>query len=150
MLSLGAFSRVIRAFSSPLVPATPSTIKLSLVSVPVLSKQQYSTFPANGIRKGSVQNIESFTSCNNDVFTAKDNSIGNSGGTTDVNIKVHSRNNLYLFRSGSSVPFIHKYADAAIAKIRRNKMKQMKNSKLPRKPWKLTVPSLSQMKSLTN
>lgn len=36
-------------------PATPSTTKLSLVSVPVLSKQQISTFPANGIRNGSVQ-----------------------------------------------------------------------------------------------
>lgn len=37
-------------------PATPLTTKLSLVSVPVLSKQQTSTFPANGILKGSVQN----------------------------------------------------------------------------------------------
>lgn len=36
-------------------PAIPSTTKLSLVSVPVLSKQQISTFPANGIRNGSVQ-----------------------------------------------------------------------------------------------
>lgn len=36
-------------------PATPSTTKLSLVSVPVLSKQQISTFPAKGILKGSVQ-----------------------------------------------------------------------------------------------
>lgn len=38
-----------------LSPATPSTTKLSLVKVPVLSKQQTSTFPANGILKGSVQ-----------------------------------------------------------------------------------------------
>lgn len=38
------------------MPAMPSTIKLSLVKVPVLSKQQISTFPANGILKGSVQN----------------------------------------------------------------------------------------------
>lgn len=37
-------------------PATPRTTKLSLVNVPVLSKQQISTFPANGILKGSVQN----------------------------------------------------------------------------------------------
>lgn len=37
-------------------PATPRTTRLSLVSVPVLSKQQTSTFPANGILKGSVQN----------------------------------------------------------------------------------------------
>lgn len=34
----------------------PSTTRLSLVNVPVLSKQQISTFPAKGIRKGSVQN----------------------------------------------------------------------------------------------
>lgn len=37
-------------------PATPRTTRLSLVSVPVLSKQQTSTLPANGILKGSVQN----------------------------------------------------------------------------------------------
>lgn len=37
-------------------PATPRTTRLSLVSVPVLSKQQTSTFPAKGILKGSVQN----------------------------------------------------------------------------------------------
>jgi hypothetical protein len=37
-------------------PAIPSTTRLSLVSVPVLSKQQISTLPANGIRNGSVQN----------------------------------------------------------------------------------------------
>lgn len=36
-------------------PATPRTTRLSLVSVPVLSKQQTSTFPAKGILKGSVQ-----------------------------------------------------------------------------------------------
>jgi hypothetical protein len=39
------------------IPAIPSTTRLSLVSVPVLSKQQISTLPANGIRNGSVQNI---------------------------------------------------------------------------------------------
>lgn len=38
------------------IPAIPSTIRLSLVSVPVLSKQQISTLPANGILNGSVQN----------------------------------------------------------------------------------------------
>jgi hypothetical protein len=37
-------------------PAIPSTTRLSLVSVPVLSKQHISTLPANGIRNGSVQN----------------------------------------------------------------------------------------------
>lgn len=34
----------------------PSTTKLLLVRVPVLSKQQTCTLPANGIRNGSVQN----------------------------------------------------------------------------------------------
>ncbi|KAH3794409.1 hypothetical protein DPMN_147942 [Dreissena polymorpha] len=38
-----------------LSPVTPSTTRLSAVSVPVLSKQQMSIFPANGIRNGSVQ-----------------------------------------------------------------------------------------------
>ena len=38
-----------------LSPATPCTIRSSLVSVPVLSKQHTSTLPANGILKGSVQ-----------------------------------------------------------------------------------------------
>lgn len=38
-------------------PATPSTMRFSAVIVPVLSKQQTSTRPANGIRKGSVQKI---------------------------------------------------------------------------------------------
>lgn len=82
----------------------PSTTKLSLVSVPVLSKQQISTFPANGILNGSVQNTPNFDNANSDVFTANDNSIGNSGGTTDVKISVHSKNNLYLFLFGSSLP----------------------------------------------
>lgn len=36
-------------------PATPCTIRSSLVKVPVLSKQHTSTLPANGILKGSVQ-----------------------------------------------------------------------------------------------
>ena len=39
-----------------------------------------------------------------EVFTASDNSIGSSGGTTDVKINVHSKNNLYLFLWGSSLP----------------------------------------------
>lgn len=38
-------------------PTTPSTTKFSPVIVPVLSKQQISTLPAKGIRKGSVQKI---------------------------------------------------------------------------------------------
>lgn len=38
-----------------LSPATPLTTRWSLVNVPVLSKQQTSTLPAKGMRKGSVQ-----------------------------------------------------------------------------------------------
>lgn len=113
-------------------PATPRTTKLSLVNVPVLSKQQISTFPANGILKGSVQNtsmqegrrqfnhcckhlcnilkiinnilhtcktemniyIQSLASAIRDVLTARESSIGSSGGTTEVRMSVHSRNNL--------------------------------------------------------
>ena len=48
--------------------------------------------------------IHSLVSASNDVFTASDNSIGNSGGTTDVKIKVHSKNSLYLLRVSSFVP----------------------------------------------
>ncbi len=48
--------------------------------------------------------VQSFVSANKELFTASDNSMGNSGGTTDVKISVHSRNNLYRFLFGSSVP----------------------------------------------
>ena len=41
-----------------------------------------------------------------ELLTASDSSIGNSGGTTEVNIKVHSRKSLYLLRDGSSVPVL--------------------------------------------
>lgn len=40
-----------------LTPTTPSTTRFSPVMVPVLSKQQMSTRPAKGMRKGSVQKI---------------------------------------------------------------------------------------------
>ena len=76
------------------MPATPSTIKSSLVRVPVLSKQQISIFPANGIRNGSVQYIPSLTSDRRDVLTANASSMGSSGGITDVSIRAHSRKSL--------------------------------------------------------
>ena len=50
--------------------------------------------PANGIRKGSVQYTPNLVNETNEVLTASDNSIGNSGGTTDVRISVHSKNSL--------------------------------------------------------
>jgi hypothetical protein len=43
-------------------------------------------------------------SASSDVLTASDNSMGNSGGTTEVRISVHSKNNLYRLRFGFSVP----------------------------------------------
>jgi hypothetical protein len=50
------------------------------------------------------KSLRSLTKAINDVLTARDNSIGNSGGTTDVKINVHSMNNLYRLRFGSFVP----------------------------------------------
>ena len=83
--------------------------------VPVLSKQQTSTRPANGIRNGSVQNIATkrfktqilnttygglpnFDNATKEAFTAKDNSMGNSGGTTLVMINTQSSNSLDFFK----------------------------------------------------
>ena len=48
--------------------------------------------------------IHSLDSAKSDVLTARDNSIGNSGGTTEVRMRVHSRNSLYLLRVGFSLP----------------------------------------------
>ena len=41
-----------------------------------------------------------------ELLTARDSSIGSSGGTTLVKIRVHSRNSLYRLRSGSLDPEI--------------------------------------------
>lgn len=46
---------------SHLTPTTPSTTRFSPVIVPVLSKQQMSTRPAKGMRKGSVQKMAAST-----------------------------------------------------------------------------------------
>ena len=54
-LSLKINFRGFHLTNTHLSPATPCTMRLSLVSVPVLSKQHTSTLPANGILKGSVQ-----------------------------------------------------------------------------------------------
>lgn len=51
-----------------------------------------------------MKNLRSLERASREVFTAKDNSIGSSGGTTDVRIKVHSKNNLYLFLLGFNTP----------------------------------------------
>ena len=56
------------------------------VSVPVLSKQQTSTLPPKGTRKGSMQYIPARMSCNSESVTASDIVMGNSGGTTSLEI----------------------------------------------------------------
>jgi hypothetical protein len=48
--------------------------------------------------------LPSLDKASRDVFTANDSSIGSSGGTTEVSIRAHSKNSLYLFRFGSSEP----------------------------------------------
>ena len=44
--------------------------------------------------KENYLNIRSLVNARSDVLTASDSSIGSSGGTTDVRMSVHSRNNL--------------------------------------------------------
>ena len=50
------------------------------------------------------KDLHNLVNANSEVLTANDSSMGSSGGTTDVRINVHSRNSLYLFLLGSSVP----------------------------------------------
>lgn len=64
------------------------------------------TFPANGIRKGSVQKIPRRANAIREVLTAIDNSIGNSGGITEVIISEQLSISLYLLLVGSSSPCI--------------------------------------------
>ena len=64
------------------------------------------TFPANGMRNGSVQNIPRRANAIREVLTAIDNSIGNSGGITEVIISEQLKKNLYLLIVGSSSPCI--------------------------------------------
>mmetsp|Transcript_16798 Transcript_16798/g.45072 ORF Transcript_16798/g.45072 Transcript_16798/m.45072 type:complete len:613 (+) Transcript_16798:596-2434(+) len=66
--------------------ATPVARMRSVVRVPVLSKQHTSTLPANGMRKGSVQNTACFESATSDALTAMASCMGSSGGTTEVTI----------------------------------------------------------------
>ena len=90
--------------------------------VPVLSKQQTSTRPAYGMRNGSVQKIASFDRATSDAFTAIDNSIGSSGGTTDVMISTQWSISL-PFGCPILSPFSHTYALAAIANTSKNAIK---------------------------
>lgn len=74
------------------------------------------------------ENIQSFDSASNDVLTASDNSIGSSGGTTEVKMSVHSRNNLYLFLFGSLVPRLIKKYNIISQTDYKSKFKQMFNA----------------------
>ena len=53
-----------------------------------------------------LQNPQSFERARSEVLTASDSSMGSSGGTTEVRMRVHSRNNLYLFRDGFLLPAV--------------------------------------------
>eukprot|EP00965_Chrysotila_dentata_P154995 5121379-Pleurochrysis_carterae.AAC.1 len=81
--------------------ATPCTTKSSDVSVPVLSKQQISILPAVGMRKGSVQKTPSLCSAKREWFTARESSIGSSGGTTEVMIIKQCSTSFHRDRVGS-------------------------------------------------
>lgn len=73
----------------------------------LIHKNRKLTFPANGIRKGSVQNIPRRVKAIRDVLTAIDNSIGSSGGITEVIISEQLSKSLYLLLVGSSSPYIN-------------------------------------------
>ena len=69
------------------------------------------TFPANGIRNGSVQNMPRLAKAIREVLTAIDNSIGSSGGITEVIISEQLRISLYLLLVGSSSPYREVFCD---------------------------------------
>lgn len=89
---------------SPGAPATPFITKLSDVRVPVLSKQQTSTLPARGIRKGSVQKIRDCVRAVRELMTARLSSMGNSGGMTLVRIMMQCSTSLKGLRVSSARP----------------------------------------------
>ncbi len=96
---------------------------------------QLTLLPANGILNGSVQYMpENPNPCWSswikkklqlhdgpnlvrairELLTAKDNSIGSSGGMTDVSMRVHSRKSLYLLRPSSWDPGSNKSSDPSL------------------------------------
>lgn len=48
--------------------------------------------------------LHNFANESKDELTASESSTGSSGGMTEVSIRIHSKNNLYLLRFGSSEP----------------------------------------------
>lgn len=69
-----------------------------------------------------MRNVPNLLSATNDALTASVNSIGNSGGTTEVKTSTTSNNNFPLSIS-FFLPSIHTYAEAAMAKIKRKPIK---------------------------
>ncbi|KAG7146381.1 hypothetical protein HYQ46_004826 [Verticillium longisporum] len=96
---------------------------ISAIKVPVLSKQATSMRPAKGMRKGSVQKMASLARAARLVLTARLSSIGSSGGTTLVTIKTQSSRSLERLRS-LRTPSSQTYQEAAMAKIRRKRIKK--------------------------
>lgn len=126
----------------PGAPATPFMTRLSDVSVPVLSKQQTSIFPASGIRKGSVQNIMDCVRAVRELMTARLSSIGSSGGMTLVRIMMQCSTSLNGLRVSSARP----YDD--VDNGQREREWEGKGSKTPR-VWCVCVSSAqSSIKSL--
>ena len=94
---------------------TPVATSLSLVSVPVLSNRQVSTFPEMGTRNGSVQNTDARISAMSAVFTAISVCIGSSGGTTDVKMSTHRNTSSYRDRLPSRKPITNTFPEAMSA-----------------------------------
>jgi hypothetical protein len=79
----------------------------SVVSVPVLSKQQMSTLPANGMRNGSVQKMAAARSAaagaerRGALTQLRQGSMGSSGGMTEVMISTQSSTTFQRVRPDS-------------------------------------------------
>ena len=95
----------------------PNNSILSCVIVPVLSKQMTSNRPACEILYGSVQKINCCDNAANDCVTANDNSIGNSGGITDVIIIIQCNAKRNLLRFSSCNPPYNTIIEAITANI---------------------------------
>ena len=81
------------------------------------------TFPAKGMRKGSVQNTPRLAREARLLLTARDRFMGSSGGTTDARIMAQLMSSLLLLRAGSCQDTDNTYPDAASAKHSKQRMK---------------------------
>jgi len=75
------------------------------MSVTLLKNSVYS----GNLDRDSVDNLHNLDRANKDELTASDNSMGNSGGTTEVRIRTQLSTNLYRLRFGSALPENTKY-----------------------------------------